>query len=112
VLARWIERSGRVGAEGVGSGRPHPRRAKREALAITRAAAHKGRRGRSLKRPYQRISGSFGVSKASWTGPLAWRTGLSKTSSVAWAHAQAELLVEEQAHVHALGQRVVDHFGV
>ncbi len=67
VLARLIERARLVDADVVGSGRLHPRRAKREALAITRAAAHKGRRARSLKRPYQRLIGRV-------EGVLDWAT--------------------------------------
>jgi IS5 family transposase len=107
VLARLIERSRRVDAEGVGSGRLHPRRAKREALAITRAAAHKGRRARSLKRPYQRLIRRVeGI--LDWAARLAHGLveGLGSQRYSAWAHAQAELLVEELAHFHALGERV------
>ena len=51
VLARLIEKARAIDAAAVGSGRLHPRRAKREALAITRRAAQKGRRrGGSLDR--------------------------------------------------------------
>ena len=109
VLARLIERARGVDAGVVGSGRLHPRRAKREALAITRAAAHKGRRARSLKRPYQRLIGRVeGIS--SWAADVAHglADGIASQRYGAWAHAQAEVLVEELAHFHALGERVVD----
>ncbi len=109
VLARLIERARLVDLDAVGSGRLHPRRAKREALAITRAAAKKGRRARSLKRPYQRLLGRV-------EGILDWATrvahgladGIGSQRYSAWGHAQAEALVEELAHFHALGVRVVD----
>jgi IS5 family transposase len=109
VLARLIERAREVDPSGVGSGRLHPRRAKREALAITRAAAHKGRRARSLKRPYQRLIGRVeGI--LSWAAGVAHglADGIASQRYGAWAHAQAEALVEELAHFHALGERVVD----
>ncbi len=109
VLARLIERAREVDAGVVGSGRLHPHRAKREALAITRAAAHKGRRARSLKRPYQQLIGRV-------EGILGWAAGVAhglvdgvaSQRYGAWAHGQAEALVEELAHFHALGERVVD----
>ena len=109
VLARLIERAREVDPSGVGSGRLHPRRVKREALAITRAAAHKGRRARSLKRPYQRLIGRVeGI--LSWAADVAHglADGIAFQRYGAWAHAQAEALVEELAHFHALGERVVD----
>ncbi len=109
VLARLIERGRRVDADVVGSGRLHPRRAKREALAITRAAAKKGRKARSLKRPYGRLIGRV-------EGLLDWATrvahglaeGIGDQRYGDGGHAQAEWLVEELAHFHALGERVVD----
>ena len=109
VLARLIERGRRVDADVVGSGRLHPRRAKREALAITRAAAKKGRKARSLKRPYGRLIGRV-------EGLLDWATrvahglaeGIGDQRYGDRGHAQAEWLVEELAHFHALGERVVD----
>jgi IS5 family transposase len=109
VLARLIERAREVDPSEVGSGRLHPRRAKREALAITRAAAHKGRRARSLKRPYQRLIRRVeGI--LSWAAGVAHglADGIASQRYGAWAHAQAEALVEELAHFHALGERVVD----
>ena len=109
VLARLIERARLVDRDAVGSGRLHPRRAKREALAITRAAAKKGRGARSLKRPYQRLLGRV-------EGILDWATrvahglvdGIGSQRYSVWGHTQAEALVEELAHFHALGERVVD----
>ena len=109
VLARLIKRARRVDADAVGSGRLHPRRAKREALTITRAAAQKGRRARSLKRPYQRL-----ILRVE--GILSWATsvahglgaGIESQRYGAWAHAEAEVLVAALAHFHRLGEHVVD----
>ncbi len=109
VLARLIERAREVDAGVVGSGRLHPRRAKREALAITRAAAQKGRRTRSLKRPYQRLIRRVeGI--LSWAADVAHGLAdrLPSHRYGVWAHAEAEALVEELAHFHALGERIVD----
>lgn len=109
VLARLIERAREIDAEAVGSGRLHPRRAKRDALAIARRAAQKGRRARSLKRPYQkllrRVEGLCAWA-ASVTGGLV--EGIASQRYGLWAHAQAEALVEEIVHFHALGERVLD----
>ena len=109
VLARLLERARLVDADVVGSGRLHPRRAKREALAITRAAAHKGRRARSLKRPYERLIGRVeGI--LDWAARVAhgFAEGIGGQRYSDWDHAQAERLVEELADFHALGERVVD----
>jgi IS5 family transposase len=108
VLARLIERAREVDAGVVGPGRLHPRRAKREALAITRAAAHKGRRARSLQRPYQRLIGRVeGILR--WAAGVAHglADGIASQRYGAWAHAQAEALVEEIAQFHELGERVL-----
>jgi IS5 family transposase len=108
VLARLIERAREVDPGVVGSGRLYSRRAKREALAITRAAAQKGRRARSLKRPYQRLIRRVeGI--LSWAAGVAHGLvdGIASQRYGAWAHAQAEALVEELAHFHTLGERVV-----
>jgi len=109
VLARLLERARSVDAGVVGAGRLHPHRAKREALAITRAAAHKGRRARSLKRPYERLIGRV-EGLLDWAARVAHGLvdGIESQRYGAWAHAQAEGLVEELAHFHALGERVVD----
>ena len=109
VLARLIEHARRVDADVVGSGRLHTRRAKREALAITRAAARKGRKARSLKRPYERLIGRV-------EGLLDWTTrvahglieGIGDQRYRDGSHAQAERLVEDLADFHGLGKRVVD----
>ena len=109
VLARLIERAREVDADVVGSGRLHPRRAKHEALAITRAAAKKGRRARSLKRPYRRFLGRVeGI--LDWAARVAHglADGIGSQRYSAWGHAQAEALVEELAHFHSLGVRVTD----
>ncbi len=109
VMARLIEQAREVDAGGVGSGRLHPRRAKREALTITRAAAKKGRRARSLRRPYQRLIRRV-------EGVLGWGAcvahglveGIEAQRYGVFAHARAEALVEELAHYQSLGQRVVE----
>jgi IS5 family transposase len=109
VLARLIERAREIDAAAVGSGRLHPRRAKREALTIARRAAQKGRRARSLKRPYQRLLGRVeGI--LDWAARVAHglAEGLGCQRYGDWGHAQAEQLVEELAHFHELGERVVD----
>jgi IS5 family transposase len=109
VLARLIERAREVDPGVVGPGRLHPRRAKREALAITRAAAQKGRRARSLKRPYQRLLRRV-EEILSWAAGVAHGLvdGIESQRYGAWGHAQTEALVEELAHFHALGVRVID----
>ena len=109
VLARLIERAREVDAEAVGSGRLHPRRAKREALTIARRAAQKGRRARSLKRPYQKLLRRV-------EGLCSWATGVGTGLEAGLAgerydgskQAQAVALVAEIQHFHALGQRVLD----
>lgn len=109
VLARLLERAREVDAGVVGSGRLHLRRAKREALAITRAAARKGRKTRSLKRPYQRLLRRV-EAILDWAARVAHdlAEGLGSQRYGDWGHAQVEVLVEELAHFHELGERVVD----
>jgi len=109
VMARWIERTREVDTDVVGSDRLQVRRAKREALTITRAAAQKGRRARSLKRPYKRLIRRVeGI--LSWAADVAHGlvAGIESQRYDARAHAHAEVLVEELAHFHPLGERVVD----
>ena len=109
VMARWIERARKVDTDVVGSGRLQVRRAKREALTITRAASQKGRRARSLKRPYKRLIRRVeGI--LSWAADVAHGlvSGIELQRYDARAHAHAEVLVEELAHFHPLGERVVD----
>ena len=109
VLARLIERARQIDPGAVGSGRLHPRRAKRDALTIARRAAQKGRRARSLKRLYQRlirrVEGICG-----WATAVAERlvAGIESQRYDVWAHAQAEALVEEIAHFTVLGRQVLD----
>jgi IS5 family transposase len=104
-----IERAREIDAEAVGAGRLHPRRAKREALMIARRAAQKGRRARSLKRPYRRLLGRV-ERICIWAAAVAEQlvAGIESGRYDVWAHAQAEALVEEIAHFHELGERVLD----
>ncbi len=109
VLARLIERAREIDAAAVGSGRLHPRRAKREALTIARRAAQRGRRPRSLKRPYRRLLRRVeGI--CTWAASVACGlvAGIESQRYGLWAHVQAEALVEEIAHFHELGQRVLE----
>lgn len=109
VVARLLERAREIDASVGGSGRLHLRRAKREALTITRAAAKRGTRARSLKRPYQRlirrVEGilDWGASAAHGLGE-----GIEAGRYGVLAHARAEGWVKELAQFHALGERVVD----
>ncbi|MBW1686644.1 MAG: hypothetical protein JRS35_16455, partial [Deltaproteobacteria bacterium] len=109
VLARLIERARQIDPGAVGSGRLHLRRAKREALVIARRAAQKGRRARSLRRPYQRLIRRVeGV--CAWATAVAYEllAGIESQRYGVWAHAQAEVLVEEIAHFSELGAKVLD----
>ena len=110
VLARLIERAREIDAAAVGSGRLHPRRPKRDALTIARRAAQKTpRRPRTLKRPYRRLIRRVeGI--CTWAASVACGlvAGIESQRYGLWAHAQAEALVEEIAHFHELGQRVLD----
>lgn len=109
VLARLIERAREIDAAAVGSGRLHLRRAKQEALAIARRAAQKGRRARSLKRPYSKLLGRVeGIDAWAASVACALVAGIESQRYDLWAHARAEALVEEIAHFHELGQRVLD----
>ena len=110
VLARLIEGAREIDAEAVGSGRLHPRRAKREALTIARRAAQNAqRRPRSLRRPYRRLLRRV-EEICSWAASVACGlvAGIESQRYGLWAHAQAEALVEEIAHFHELGQRVLE----
>lgn len=109
VLARLIEKARAIDAAAVGSGRLHLRRAKREALAITRRAAHKGRKPRSLKRPYRRLLDRV-ERICTWAASVVDRLGKGIESQRYgdWVHAQAEVLVEEIAHFHELAEQVLD----
>jgi len=109
VLARLIERARAIDAAAVGSGRVHLRRAKREALAITRRAAHKGQKPRSLQRPYRRLLGRV-ERICTWAASVAYglAEGIESQRYGEWAHAQAEVLVEEIAHFYELAEQVLD----
>jgi transposase, IS5 family len=109
VLARLIERARAVDGAAVGSGRVHLRRAKREALAITRRAAKKGKKPRSLQRAYRRLLGRV-ERMGDWAASVAYGLGegIESRRYSEWEHAQAEVLVEEIAHFHELAGRVVD----
>lgn len=109
VLARLIVRARELDPEAVGTGRLHPRRAKRDAQWIARLAGHRGRRPRSLRRPYQRLIGRV-EAILKWAEDLAHRIvqGIERNRYGSWAEAQAEVLVEKLVHFHALGQRIVD----
>ena len=109
VLARLIEQARDLDPDAVGSGRLQCRRAKREALTITRRAAQKGRKARSLKRPYRKLLRRVeGI--CTWVACVAQELveGIESQRYGVWAHAQAEALVEEMAHFHALGERVLE----
>jgi IS5 family transposase len=109
VLARLIERARDVDGNAVGSGRLQLRRAKREALTIARRAAQKGRKARSLKRPYRKLLRRVeGI--CTWATSVAQglEEGTASQRYDVWAHAQAGALVEEIQHFHALARHVLD----
>jgi IS5 family transposase len=89
----------------------HRRRAKREALAITRRAAQKGRgeKPRSLKRPYRRLLGRIERIQ-DWAALVACglAKGIASHRYSDYAQAQAEVLVEQIAHFQTLAGRVRD----
>ena len=109
VLARLIERARDVDGNAVGSGRLQLRRAKREALTIARRAAQKGRKARSLKRPYWKLLRRV-EDICTWATAVAYElvAGIESQRYGVWAHAQAETLVEELAHFSELGGKVLD----
>jgi IS5 family transposase len=109
VLARLIDRAREIDPGAVGSGRLQERRVKRDALAIARRATQKGRRARALKRLYQRmIPRVEGICDWAISVAEGLVTGIESRRYDHWAHAQAEALVEEIAHFHALGGHVLD----
>ena len=109
VLARLIEDARDVDAGAVGSGRLHSRRAKREALAIARKAAKRGRSAEALSPLYRRLIGRVeGICEWAVRVAQGLVQGIETQRYGIWAHAQAEALVEELAHFHELGQRVLD----
>jgi IS5 family transposase len=108
VLARLIERTRELDAELIGERRLHPRRARREALAIARKAA-KRPDPEALKPLYrsllERVEGI-----CAWALEVA--RGLSQRIEALrypeWEHAQAEALIEQIAETHGLAQRVIE----
>jgi IS5 family transposase len=109
VLARLIEQAREIDAGVVGEGRLHLRRAKREALSIARKAAKRGSDSEALKPRYrrliERVEGICDWARSVAQGLLQGIEGLRYGP---WEHVQAEALVEEIAHYHELGQRVID----
>lgn len=110
VLAGWIEQAREVDASLVGSGRLHRRRAKRDALAIARKAAKKrGQNAEALKPLYRSLLGRVeGVCDWALRIAQALTQRIETLRYSEWKHAQAEVLVEEIVHFHALAQRVID----
>ncbi len=108
VLARLIERARELDPQRIGERRLHPRRARREALAITRKAA-KRPDPEALKPLYrsllERVDGI-----CAWALEVArgLSQGLEALRYKEWEHAQAEALVAEIAEVQGLVQRVID----
>jgi IS5 family transposase len=108
VVGRLIERARELDPVLVGSGRLHPRRAKREALSIARKAA-KRQDANVLKPLYRSLLGRV-------EGICDWALGIAKglTQRIealrygAWKQAEAQVLVEEIAEAHALARRVLD----
>jgi IS5 family transposase len=109
VLSRLIERARELDLALVGSGRLHPRRAKREALAIARKAAKRGQDASALQPLYRSLLGRV-------EGICDWALGIEKglAQRIAahrygeWKQAEAEALIEQIAAAQALAQHVVD----
>ena len=109
VLAGLVEQARTLDAVLVGSGRLHPRRAKRAALSIARKAAKRGPHGETLKPLYRdllaRVEGicewAFRVGKGLETRASSKRYGQ-------WKCAAAEVLADELLHFHGLALRVID----
>ncbi|HME69276.1 MAG TPA: transposase [Myxococcota bacterium] len=109
LLGRGIEQARKFDPDLVGSGRLHPRRAKREALAITRQAARRGGDAQALKPLYRRLLGRV-------EGLCGWALRIAKDLNEriasgrydAWEHAVAEALVQEITRTHELVRRVAD----
>ena len=109
LLGRGIEKARTFDPDLVGSGRLHPRRAKREALAITRQAARRGGDAQALKPLYRRLLGRV-------EGLCGWALRIAKDLNEriasgrydAWEHAVAEALVQEITRTQELVRRVAD----
>ena len=109
ILARAIEQVRKFDPDLVGSGRLHPQRAKREALAITRQAARRGQDARALKPLYRRLLGRV-EGLCSWALRIAKdleqriASGRYNAGHRAWADA----LGQEITRTRGLVLRVVD----
>jgi IS5 family transposase len=109
VLARWIERARELDPALVGTGRLHPRRAKREALAISRKAAKRGQHAEALRPLYRSLlSRVEGI--CDWALQIAegLRRRMVSGRYGEWTYASAKALQEEIDAAHALARRVVD----
>ncbi len=109
VLAGLIEQARKLDGSLVGSGRLHPRRAKRAALSIARKAAKRGRNTEALKPLYRDLLGRI-EGLCEWALRVA--TGLTQRAGAqrygAWKCAEAEALAQELQHFHGLARRVID----
>jgi IS5 family transposase len=108
VLGRWIERARELDPALVGTGRLHPRRAKREALAIARKAAKRGQDAQALKPLYRSL-----ISRVEAICDWALRIAAGLRQRIAsgrygeWTCASAQALREEIGAAHALARRVL-----
>lgn len=109
VLARSIEQARELDPALVGSGRLHPRRAKREALAIARKAAKKGQHAEALKPLYRSLLGRL-ETICDWAIGIAQslRQRIESRRHGAWKAATAQALAEEITAAHALARRMID----
>ncbi len=109
VLARAIEKARKIDARAVGPRRLHPRRAKREALAIARKAAKRGQHADALKPLYrrllERVEGICEWARAVAEGLVH---GIETQRYGFLEHARAQALVEEIAHFAALGRQALE----
>jgi len=109
VLARWIEQARELDPALVGSGRLHPRRAKREALAIARKAAKRRQNAESLKPLYRSLLGRVeGICEWALHITTALERRMQSGRYSGWATATAQVLREELGAAEALARRVVD----
>ncbi len=108
VLARGIEQARELDTELVGSGRLHPRRAKREALAIVRKAGKRSQNAEALKPLYRSLLARVEEIRV-WALRVA--KGLAQRAASSrygvWKSAEAAALAEEMIHFHGLAQRAI-----
>jgi IS5 family transposase len=109
VLARWIEQAREIDPALVGSGRLHPRRAKREALAIARKAAKRGQDAEALKPLYRSLLSRM-EDLCDWAHRIAQglRHRIASGRYSEWKCVPAQALEEEITAAHALARRVID----